>query len=148
MQDTLSDTLKETNKLLKILVEDKSSGRPWTQEQLTYLADNIDLNNLQTIRRITDELNDKFDCGRTPFAVACRIIDILTNKEDCLSENRMLISKKEVRNLHSRINYLETALALSPDVEETPRPKKVLKDKDDKRPLMDRIYDDTAGVPF
>lgn len=144
MQDTLSDTLKETNKLLKILVEDKSSGRPWTQEQLTYLVDNIDLNNLHTIRRITDELNDKFDCGRTPFAVACRIIDILTNKEDCLSENRMLISKKEVRSLQNRISFLEDILG--PIAEETPKRKKSV--VDDNRPLMDKIYDDTAGFPF
>lgn len=144
MQNTLSDTLKETNKLLKILVEDKSSGRPWTQEQLTYLVDNIDLNNLQTIRRITDELNDKFDCGRTPFAVACRIIDILTNKEDCLSENRMLISKKEVRRLQGRIELLEIMLELK--TEETPKRKKSV--VDDNRPIMDKIFDDIHGAPF
>lgn len=130
----LSNILKETNQLLKILVEDKSSGQRWTKEQTNYVIDTIDLNNLLTIRNITDELNRRYNCGRTPFSVACKVIELLSNKKDIISENKMIISKKELCRLYDRIQELE---GLQADLPAEPSPFGRKKPEG-----IDRIYDD------
>ena len=135
----LSDILADTNRLLKILVEDKSSGQRWTKEQTNYVIDNIDLNNLLTIRSITDELNRRYNCGRTPFSVACKVIELLSNKKDIISENKMIISKKEVCRLYDRIQELEGPQADLP-AEPSPFGRKKLAKPEDK--IIDKIYED------